>query len=394
MGSAAAEKGVDEMTSKERMLIAFRRRTPDRIPVSPDISVMVPAKLTGRPFYELFLDGRDHNGWTSATYAEAYVEAVRQFGIDGWYIYGGLKEIRPPGTPELVTTIVTEQDRRIANRICHTPKGDFDELEIYFADEPPWRQNKPIKSLRRDFERFKLYMRPEGWEWETSFHDCDLIGDNGVYVAMVPVFQDWWFHNRQGGFDQCVQDFVDEPDFLQEVHEYWMEWSLAYLAANLKARPDEIMLGGSSASLSVSSPSIFRRFELPFIQKASRMCREAGIICHLHICGRSWKLVEIVASETDVDVMEPMEEPPGGDVDIAEAKRRVGDKLCIKGNINTFDFMMNATPAQVEEKCKRLIDAVGPGGGFVLSTGDQCGRDTPHANLFKMVEVAQTYGKY
>ncbi len=92
--------------------------------------------------------------------------------------------------------------------------------------------------------------------------------------------------------------------------------------------------------------------------------------------------------------MEPMEEPPGGDVDLKEAKRRVGNKLCIKGNINTFNFMMNATPEQVEEKCKRAIDDAAADGGYVLSTGDQCGRDTPHANLFKMVEVAKTYGKY
>jgi len=154
------------------------------------------------------------------------------------------------------------------------------------------------------------------------------------------------------------------------------------------------VFGGSSASLSVSSPKLFRKYELPFIQKASKICQEAGVLSHLHICGRSWKLIQIVAEETDVDVMEPMEEPPGGDVDLAEAKRRVGSKLCIKGNINTFDFMLNATPEQVEEKCKRCIDAAAAGGGYVLSTGDQCGRDTPHANLFKMVEVAKTYGRY
>jgi len=355
---------------------------------------MVPAKLTGKPFYDLFLDGREHNGWTSATYAEAYIDAVKHFGIDGWYIYGGLKEVRPPGTPEFESRVEVAPDRRIVHRTCNTRQGPLDEMEIYFADEPPWREVKPIKELRRDFERFMLTMRTGGWQWEKKFADMDGIGDNGVYVAMVPVFQDWWFHNRQGGFDQCVQDFTDEPEFMEGVHEFWMEWSLAYLAANLAAKPDEIMLGGSSASLSVSSPSLFRRFELPFIKKASRMCRDAGIVSHLHICGRSWKLVEIVAAETDVDVMEPMEEPPGGDVDIAEAKRRVGGKLCIKGNINTFDFMLTATPDQVREKCKRLIDAAGPGGGFVLSTGDQCGRDTPHANLFAMVEVASTYGQY
>jgi uroporphyrinogen-III decarboxylase len=275
-----------------------------------------------------------------------------------------------------------------------TAKGRLTEKEMYFADEPPWREEKPVKDLRPDFERVKLLMGDGGWDWETSFPDRDLIGDNGVYVGMVPVFQDWWFHYRHGGFDQCFQDFQDEPEFMEEVHEYWMAWALAYVHAMAAARPDEIMLGGSSASLSISSPTIFRRFELPFIQQASKICREAGVISHLHICGRSWKLVEIVAEQTDVDVMEPMEEPPGGDVDLAEAKRRVGQRLCIKGNINTFDFMLHSSPDEVREKCKRVIDAAGADGGFVLSTGDQCGRDTPPENIFAMVEVAHTYGRY
>ena len=34
------------------------------------------------------------------------------------------------------------------------------------------------------------------------------------------------------------------------------------------------------------------------------------------------------------------------------------------------------------------------GGGFILSTGDQCGRDTPEANIFKLVEVCEKYGRY
>ncbi len=382
------------MTSKERMMTAFRRKKADHVPVSPDISVMVPAKMTGRPFYELFLDGREHNGWTSATYAEAYVRAVRHFEIDGWYIYGGLPEIKPEGAPRFVDSVSDRHPGRVVERICRTPLGDLTEKELYFVDEPPWREEKPIKNLQEDFAKVKLWMGSEGWKWETTYRDRDLIGDNGVYVGMVPVFQDWYFHQRNGGFEQCFQDFIDEPGMIDEIHEFWMAWALAYVRAMVEAKPDEIMLGGSSASLSVSSPKLFRKYELPFLKAASKICREGGIISHLHICGRSWELVEIVAAETDVDVMEPMEEPPGGNVDIAEAKRRVGDRLCIKGNINTFNFMLNATPAEVEEKCKRLIDAAAEGGGFVLSTGDQCGRDTPHANLFKMVEVAKTYGKY
>jgi uroporphyrinogen decarboxylase len=56
--------------------------------------------------------------------------------------------------------------------------------------------------------------------------------------------------------------------------------------------------------------------------------------------------------------------------------------------------MLRATPEQVREKARRLIDDCAAGGGFVLSTGDQCGRDTPDANLFALVEVARTYGRY
>ena len=382
------------MTGKERLMTTFRGGKADHVPACPDISVMVPAKMTGRPFHELFLDGREHNGWTSATYSEAYVEAVKHFGMDGWYIYGGLKEIRPPGAPEFVDRVSDRPDGKLVERFCETPRGVLTEKEIFFADEPPWRDEKPVKNLREDFEKVKLWMGQGSWRWESDFKDRHRIGDLGVYVGMVPVFQDWYFHHRNGGFDQCVQDFTDEPGLVEEIYEFWLEWALAYLRAMVRARPDEIMLGGSSASLSISSPALFRRFELPFIQKASRICKDAGVISHLHICGRSWKLVEMVAEHTDVDVMEPMEEPPGGDVDLVEAKRRVGNKLCIKGNINTFEFMLKAKPEEVREKCKRAIDAAGADGGYVLSTGDQCGRDTPHANLFAMVEVAESYGKY
>jgi len=30
----------------------------------------------------------------------------------------------------------------------------------------------------------------------------------------------------------------------------------------------------------------------------------------------------------------------------------------------------------------------------ILSTGDQCGRDTPDENLAAMIETARTYGRY
>ena len=382
------------MTSKERLLIALRGGKADHVPVSPDISVMVPDRLDGRLFHEILLDNREHYGWTSATHGEVYVKALKYFDMDGFYMYGGLKEIKPSGSPEFRSDVLDVPEGKLVKRVAHTAKGDLTEEEIFFVDEPSWRSVKPIKDLKADFEKLQLVMGKGDWQWEKSYRDKDVIGDLGVYLGMVPVFQDWWFHNRDGGFENVFTDLLLETAFMEKVHEFWLEWSLANIRALIEAKPDVVMLGGSSASLSVSSPDIFRKYELPFIQKASALCKAEGMPCHLHICGKSWSLVEIVAEESDLTSMEPMEEPPSGNVDLAEVKKRFGKKLCIKGNINTTQFMMFATPQEVEEKCKRLIDEVGYDGGFILSTGDQCGRDTPDANLFKIVEVAKTYGVY
>lgn len=56
--------------------------------------------------------------------------------------------------------------------------------------------------------------------------------------------------------------------------------------------------------------------------------------------------------------------------------------------------MLNGTVDDVVEASKKAIDAAATGGRFILSTGDQCGRDTPDENLRAMVETARTYGKY
>jgi uroporphyrinogen decarboxylase len=105
-------------------------------------------------------------------------------------------------------------------------------------------------------------------------------------------------------------------------------------------------------------------------------------------------LVEINYRETDVNIMEPLERPPGGDVNLAEVKEHFGNKFCLKGNVNTYLTMLNGSVQDVEQEAKACIDAAGKGGGYILSTGDQCGRDTPDENIFALVDVARSYGRY
>ncbi|MCX7934451.1 MAG: cobalamin-binding protein [Planctomycetota bacterium] len=56
--------------------------------------------------------------------------------------------------------------------------------------------------------------------------------------------------------------------------------------------------------------------------------------------------------------------------------------------------MLNGSAEDVRRAARACIDAAGRGGGFILSTGDQCGRDTPVENLWALVETAREYGAY
>ncbi len=300
------------MTGHERMRAAFARREPDCVPVSPDLSAMVPLRLAGRPFDEMFLDGLPHHGYASASVAQAYVEAVLRYGLDGWYIYGGLEETIPPGRPNWESHFAPlPGGGQVRRQVAHTLHGELSRRTIYPPDAPPWEVEKPVTELRRDWPRLRALMGEDGdWRWQPGFSDRERIGELGAYAVAISIPQDWWFFQRQGGYPAMFYDLADEGAFMREVFEFYSRYALARLRAAVAANPDEIVLGGSASSLSASSPAHFRRYDLPSIQEAARICRSGGVASHLHVCGRSRLVVEKVAEESDVDVVEPLEGPP------------------------------------------------------------------------------------
>ena len=80
--------------------------------------------------------------------------------------------------------------------------------------------------------------------------------------------------------------------------------------------------------------------------------------------------------------------------DIFKAKEEIGDRICLKGNIPPSLFVAG-TPAQMEEYCKKLIDVVGEGGGYMIdgAVNGICDEARPE-NVKVMTEVTKTYGVY
>lgn len=78
--------------------------------------------------------------------------------------------------------------------------------------------------------------------------------------------------------------------------------------------------------------------------------------------------------------------------DMVKAKEILGDTVCIRGNV-PLSIMATGTPDEVRAYCKRLIDTVAKGGGYILDTSTGLDDAKPE-NVRALFEFTREYGVY
>lgn len=133
---------------------------------------------------------------------------------------------------------------------------------------------------------------------------------------------------------------------------------------------DILELGGGDASTTVISPGIFDEFVAPFDTPIIKAVQEKGIRVVYHTCGGMMPILENIADmgPNAMETFTPVD--MGGDVDLAEAKRRIGHRVCMIGGFDQFHYFTECTPEQTRKKVRECFDAAGEGGGFILSPSD------------------------
>ena len=370
------------------MLAAIRNKKPDRVPCCPDMSNMIPCRLTGHPFWDVYY-------WGNPPLWQAEILAIDYFGFDGLFVDWYRTFVEEPKV-EVTDTIVSQTPERLVVRYRYrTPDGDLFSEKTYYVADSPTTTLRPVRDLRADMKRLRhLFAEPLGLDEELIHHQRNALGERGVFGLLVayPGFQNWT-KLFDGSLETMTYLYYDTPELMEELRELHERRALKEMEIALDQQPDFILLGGSG-TITLQSPTIARQLSLPTIKKITRMGREAGIPTMLHSCGKEYALVKMCAEETDLDCINPLEPPPMGDCDLAQIKAEFGDRLSLMGNLHTTEVMLFGTPDDVERAARKAIDDAAVDGGFILSTGDQCGRDTPDANILKMVEVAKTYGCY
>lgn len=385
------------MNSRERLLKVLKREIPDCVPVCPDISNMIPARLTGKPFWDIYVY-KDPPLW------KAYIDAVKYFDIDGGFElydfgdlfddlneYGDLFESHGPSWEQRI--VQPYDDGGFVTQDFDTKTGTWSQfVTVHTKDNPPATDVRPesigmeaIPSAWQRIEGIKKW--PKGMElWKQIKKE---MGNHGI-VGMWSGAQTLLLRRPEDIFA-----YYENPAPFYERRERMIECvdKRMKIIAGLDEKPD-FLFCGASGSLVFQSHEIFRELALPVLKHATEKAAEIEIPTHVHSCGPESLLVKMAAEETKLTVIDPLEIPPMGDCNLKELKQLYGDKIILKGNIHTIQVMLHGTPEMVREASRKAIDDAADGGGFILSTGDQCGRDTPDENIFTLVETARTYGRY
>ncbi len=131
----------------------------------------------------------------------------------------------------------------------------------------------------------------------------------------------------------------------------------------------------------------FETFYFPSLKKVMDAFINEGLICQLFAEGSYNTRIESANVFPKGSVTWLFDQS-----DMVRAKKILGGNCCIQGNVPS-SMIVTGDPDDVKEYCRKLIESVGSGGGYVLAAG--CMAENPKLeNLRAMVSAAKEYGTY
>jgi len=343
-------KGVlINITNRERLMKIFRGEIPDRPAVKlwalePGQELLHPSY---KPVYEAGMELTDLVASASSPFnlywgrREEEVRTVRREpreGADGEWV-NVIREIRTP-------------EGRLRSVFQESTVGNPGYQKEYLLKEP-----KDIEKL------FSLPYEPYPFSPDAFKEKQEEVGDRGITI----------FHLDHAAYG--LQRLIGSEKFAiwSRRHRDLLLDAIERFAKRIREQINQVFEAGLTPVFGwvgpelcippLMSPEDFEDFVVQFDKPLVDLIHERGGYVWVHCHGNMDRVIEGFV-DMGVDLLNPVEPPPMGDITLEEAFSRVGDQMGLEGNIETHELM-----TAPEDRMKRLIrDALDTGSGrrFVL----------------------------
>jgi uroporphyrinogen decarboxylase len=117
-----------------------------------------------------------------------------------------------------------------------------------------------------------------------------------------------------------------------------------------------------------------------------------GVKLMLHSCGNVRPFISRWI-EMGLDILDPIQ-PNAAGMSPKELKADFGSKLTFHGGIDLQHILPYGSVAEVRQHVADYIQALAPGGGYILAPAHNVQSDVPPENLTAIRDALRTVGKY
>lgn len=367
------------MNSKERMLIALNKGTPDRLPVT--VHQWQPYHL------KYYMGGMTAQEAFKECGMDAAVSYFNNMGQTQFLAYTESQRFSDEWLDE-VEVLNNDIDNMLLKHTIHTPKG-----KLTYRTGSNQRTTWIIEPMIKNPEDIQLlkYLPVPKVDKKDVQKAYDLLGDDGILRGFVWGEQAgcWQQACCYYGEAEMIYAAIDEPEWVHELLGILLDKKLQFIYESLKgAKFDLIETGEGASSSTLISPDMFREFCLPYDAKIHDALHDVGLKSTYHTCGGMQGIFDMIV-ETRTDASETLSpKGMGGNIKGPEAYEALHGKVSLIGGMDQFNILTSGTPEAIRNEVLRLFEIFGKGGGYIMSACDHF-FDTPKEKLIAFANAAK-----
>jgi uroporphyrinogen-III decarboxylase len=217
---------------------------------------------------------------------------------------------------------------------------------------------------------------------------AEVAGEVSVHSE---VFSPWTQLMELFGYEQALMYMLDDSAKIHAILQAYT-WGTIDLACRQARRGvDAVLISSAFAGGGFISPAQYEEFVLPYERQVVDRVKQQGVAVYTHTCGRIGDRLERMVA-TGLDGIDTLDPPPLGSVDLADAKRRVGDRIFFKGNIDPVHTLLKKSREEVRQDALWRLGVGSLGGGYILSSACSVSPRVPPENLTVLVESSEEFG--
>jgi len=244
--------------------------------------------------------------------------------------------------------------------------------------------NYPKPDIKEIYRRAKQLFKTIKRKCNNFKKDIYLIAHDDYASVWPPVWQGM-------GMTAFAHALRKNPKLIEERFEQTTEFVIGlfktYAELGAKVFFEGVDIAFKSGPL--INPKYIDQYVAPSLKRVVEAVHNWGGKIIFHSDGDITSLLDFIV-DCGFDAIHCLEPPY---VDLGLVKKKVGDKLCLLGNIDTSHVLVNGTKEEVEDAVKYAIKKLGPGGGYILSPSNSHPAMS-YQRIKWMIEATKKFGEY